>query len=80
VRCESPPDKFSEEATLIHADVAGYIIAVIEHKQHPGQAYKSFPNILNLKRKVGSGKLINACRRAPVWCTFKLLEQFRRNY
>ena len=61
---EWTPEKFIEEATLIHADVASYIIAVIEHKQHPEQAYKSCSGILNLKRKVGSERLINACRRA----------------
>lgn len=61
---EWTPEKFIEEATSIHADVANYIIAVIEHKQHPEQAYKSCSGILNLKRKVGSERLINACRRA----------------
>jgi transposase len=61
---EWTPEKFIEEATSIHADVASYIIAVIEHKQHPEQAYKSCSGILNLKRKVGSERLINACRRA----------------
>lgn len=61
---EWTPEKFIEQATLIHADVANYIIAVIEHKQHPEQAYKSCSGILNLKRKVGSERLINACRRA----------------
>ena len=44
--------------------MAKYIIAVIEHKQHPEQAYKSCSGILNLKRKVGNERLINACRRA----------------
>lgn len=58
------PDKFIEEATAIHEDVAVYIIAVIEHKQHPEQAYKSCSGILQLKRKVGDQRLINACRRA----------------
>jgi transposase len=61
---EWTPEKFIEQATLVHADVANYIIAVIEHKQHPEQAYKSCSGILNLKRKVGSERLINACRRA----------------
>jgi transposase len=61
---EWTPQKFIEEATSIHADVASYIIEVMEHKQHPEQAYKSCSGILNLKRKVGSERLINACRRA----------------
>jgi hypothetical protein len=37
---------------------------VIENKQHPEQAYKSCSGILSLARKVGSERLINACRRA----------------
>lgn len=61
---EWTPDKFINEATTIHEDVASYIIEVIERKQHPEQAYKSCCGILNLKRKVGSERLINACRRA----------------
>jgi transposase len=58
------PEKFIEEATAIHEDVASYIIAVIERKQHPEQAYKSCSGILNLKRKAGNERLTNACRRA----------------
>jgi hypothetical protein len=58
------PEKFIEEATAIHEDVASYIIAVIERKQHPEQAYKSCSGILNLKRKAGNERLANACRRA----------------
>ena len=58
------PEKFIEEATAIHEDVASYIVAVIERKQHPEQAYKSCSGILNLKRKAGNERLTNACRRA----------------
>lgn len=58
------PEKFIDEATAIHEDVARYIIEVIERKQHPEQAYKSCAGILNLKRKVGNERLRNACRRA----------------
>lgn len=58
------PEKFIEEAAAIHEDVAAYIIKVIEHKQHPEQAYKSCSGILQLKRKAGSQRLIKACRRA----------------
>ncbi|HWB28382.1 MAG TPA: hypothetical protein VG738_23080 [Chitinophagaceae bacterium] len=57
-------DKFIGEASAIHEDVALYITQVIEHKQHPEQAYKSCSGILSLQRKVGTERLINACRRA----------------
>ncbi|MDE1190945.1 MAG: hypothetical protein PW786_02240 [Arachidicoccus sp.] len=58
------PEKFIEEAAAVHEDVAAYIIQVIEHKAHPEQAYKSCSGILQLKRKAGTERLINACRRA----------------
>lgn len=57
-------DKFIEQAKVIHADVAAYICKVIDGKAHPEQAYKSCSGILNLARKVGTQRLINACRRA----------------
>lgn len=58
------PEKFIEQGKAISEDVAAYIIMVIEHKQHPEQAYKSCSGILNMARKVGNERLSNACRRA----------------
>ncbi|MBS1631604.1 MAG: IS21 family transposase [Bacteroidetes bacterium] len=58
------PEKFIEDARAIDEAVADYIIMVIEHKQHPEQAYKSCSGILSLARKVGNSRLINACKRA----------------
>lgn len=58
------PEKFIEQASAVHKDVAEYIARVIEGKQHPEQAYKSCAGILSLERKVGATRLINACRRA----------------
>jgi transposase len=58
------PEKFIEQAKAISEDVAAYIIMVIEHKQHPEQAYKSCSGILSMARKVGNERLTNACRRA----------------
>jgi transposase len=58
------PEKFIEQARAIHEDVAQYIIMVMEHKQHPEQAYKSCSGILSIVRKVGSERLAGACRRA----------------
>jgi transposase len=58
------PEHFIEQANVIHADVALYISKVLEHKNHPEQAYKSCSGILNLARKAGKERLINACRRA----------------
>lgn len=41
-----------------------YIRCVIEHKQHPEQAYKSCSGILSLAGKVGADRLAAACKRA----------------
>jgi transposase len=58
------PEKFMEQAHAIDAAVAVYLQLVIESKQHVEQAYKSCAGILNLNRKVGPKRLINACKRA----------------
>jgi len=58
------PDKFIREGTAIHEAVKQYIEAILETKAHPEQAYKSCAGILNLQRKVGKERLINACKRA----------------
>lgn len=58
------PDKFITLGKEIDEEVAVFIQAVIENKQHPEQAYKSCGAILNLARKVGHQRLIMACRRA----------------
>jgi hypothetical protein len=61
------PGFFIEQGNLIHADVALYLSKVLEYKQHPEQAYKSCSGILNLARKAGKARLINACRRAHLY-------------
>ena len=67
---EWTPEKFIRDGANIHADVAIYIQAVLEHKQHPEQAYKSCSGIISLQRKVGSNRLANACRRAQHFGVF----------
>ena len=58
------PDTFLNRATQIHEDVASYIAKVLEAKPFPEQAYKSCSGILNFARRVGSERLIDACRCA----------------
>jgi hypothetical protein len=58
------PEKFIEQGRAVHEDVASYIAAVMEHKQHPEQAYRSCSGILSMVRKVGAERMANACRRA----------------
>lgn len=58
------PEKFLSHAASIHKDVENYIRQVIEAKSHPEQAYKSCRGILSFVSKVGTKRLINACRWA----------------
>jgi len=57
------PQYFIEQGEKINAVVAEYLAKVIETKQHPEQAYKSCAGILHYARKVGSERIINACKR-----------------
>ena len=45
-------------------------VPVIEHKQHPEQAYKSCSGILSLARKVGNEWLRGACKRAASYSIY----------
>jgi len=58
------PENFIKRAAEIHQDVASYIAKVLEAKPFPEQAYKSCSGILNFARRVGSDRLIDACRWA----------------
>ena len=58
------PEKLIQKARVVHQQVADYITHVIEHKQHPEQAYKSCSGILSLAGKVGAERLAGACKRA----------------
>ena len=61
------PEKFIDQGKAIHQEVAHYIYKVLETKMHPEQAYKSCSGILNLARKVGNERLVNACKRATLF-------------
>lgn len=37
---------------------------IIESRNHPEQAYKSCLGILSFEKKVGTERLVNACKRA----------------
>ena len=61
------PEKFIDQGKAIHQQVAEYLSKVLETKMHPEQAYKSCSGILNLARKVGNQRLVNACKRAMLF-------------
>jgi transposase len=64
VHAEWNSDYFLQQARAIHQDVEFYINQVLLKKKHPEQAYKSCQGILSYAKRVGHGRLINACRRA----------------
>lgn len=58
------PERFLQDAMLIHADVESYIREVLAKKPHPEQGYKSCQGILSFAKRVGHQRLIAACQRA----------------
>ena len=57
-------ERFITWASDIGVHCKGYIIAILEKKQHPEQSYKSCLGILHLAKKYGRQRLDNACKRA----------------
>lgn len=57
-------EKFIDWAGNIGGHCKGYIIAILEKKQHPEQSYKSCLGVLHLAKKYGRERLDGACRRA----------------
>lgn len=58
------PKFFLEKAKQIDPEVENYIREVLARKTHPEQAYKSCLGILSFAKRVGTARLIKACRRA----------------
>jgi transposase len=58
------PQGFIDRAAAIGQSVEDLITKILEHKQHPEQAYKSCMGVLSLEKKVGKERLTNACNRA----------------
>jgi transposase len=61
---EWTPTFFIEKAKVIDPVVEYYIRQVIAGKQHPDQAYPACNGILNYAKRVGTERLIKACKRA----------------
>lgn len=57
-------EKFITWAAHIGDSCKGYIIEILEKKQHPEQSYKSCLGVLHLAKKYGRQRLDNACKRA----------------
>lgn len=73
---EWSPDFFLNKAKAIDPIVEHFIKEVLLRKQHPEQAYKSCQGILSFEKRVGTKRLINACKRAHEfgYYTYKIIE------
>ena len=58
------PEKFIEDATLVDPAVVEYIKKVLSRSEYPEKNYRACQGILNYKNRVGTTRLINACKRA----------------
>jgi len=58
------PDRFIKWAESIDESVKTFIIRLMDSKAHPEQAYKACQGVLGYERKIGRGRLTNACKRA----------------
>lgn len=58
------PEKFIADATLVDPAVVEYIKKVLSRSEYPEKNYRACQGILNYKSRVGTTRLINACKRA----------------
>jgi len=78
---EWTPQRFINWAASIDDSVKEFIIRLLEKKQHPEQSYKSCMGVLSYAKKVGSERLINACRRALDYniYNYKIIQRILEN-
>jgi hypothetical protein len=57
------PERFIKWAGSIDEEVQTLVALIMDIRPHPEQAYKSCLGILNMEKKVGRERLINACKR-----------------
>jgi transposase len=78
---EWTPQRFINWGASIDPDVKEFITRLLEKKQHPEQSYKSCMGVLAYAKKVGSERLINACRRALDYqiYNYKIIQKILEN-
>ena len=64
------PEKFISDAAQIDGVVAGYIEKVLARNEYPEKNYRACQGILNLGKRVGDTRLVNACKRAESFCVY----------
>jgi transposase len=75
------PQKFMAMATAIDEVVANYISKILSREMYPEQSYKSCSGVLNLAKRVGKQRLINACKRADSYNLYNygIIDQILRS-
>jgi transposase len=75
------PQKFMAIATAIDEVVANYIAKILAREMYPEQSYKSCSGVLNLAKRVGNQRLINACKRADSYSLYNygIIDQILRS-
>ena len=58
------PEKFIADGMLIDTAVGNYLEKVLARNEYPEKNYRACQGIINFKKRVGSSRLINACKRA----------------
>ncbi len=78
---EWSPSFFIEQGKAIDPVVEHYIRQVLAKKQHPEQAYKACMGILSFTKRVGSARLIKACKRADEigYYSYKMIDDILKN-
>ena len=68
-------------ATAIDEVVANYIGKILAREMYPEQSYKSCSGVLNLAKRVGNQRLINACTRADSYSLYNygIIDQILRS-
>jgi hypothetical protein len=75
------PQKFMAMAAAIDEVVANYISKILAREMYPEQSYKSCSGVLNLAKRVGKQRLINACKRADSYNLYNygIIDQILRS-
>jgi len=75
------PEKFIANANAIDPIVGNYITNILSREMYPEQSYKSCSGVLNLARRVGHQRIINACKRADSYSVYNygIIDQILRS-
>lgn len=61
---EWTPERILRWAATVGPETAGHIAAIMEHRTHPEQGFRSALGIMRLAKEYGNDRLEAACKRA----------------